>query len=324
MAFGRGTRADRFNLFHAKFGSAMTLALIAGPGGVPPHLVRTLLARGEVPLICEVAQHPSDIVGDLPRSRFRLETFGSLVQELTARGITRLCIAGALRRPDMDPLLIDAATAACLPRLQAALGRGEDATLREIIAIIEEAGIDVVGAAEIAPDLLPDAGLMTGKVPDEVAADLTAAQAAHTEMLRTESGHAVVAREGRAVAQEDARGIDAMLRDLATPPETGGGWTLDPFDLADQVIGGTADWLSGRDTETRPTGGVLYAAPRPGQDLRADMPVIGPETARLARDAELSGIVIEAGGVMLLAPETVRETLAAAGMFLWVRPADRG
>jgi hypothetical protein len=33
--------------------------------------------------------------------------------------------------------------------------------------------------------------------------------------------------------------------------------------------------------------------------------------------------VIAAGGVILLAPETVRETLAAGRLFLWVRPADR-
>lgn len=302
----------------------MTLAIIAGQGEVPRHLVRTLLARGEVPLVCELPQSPSEVVGDLPRLSFRFETFGSLVQDLTARGITRLCIAGAQPRPDVNPSLIDAATTPYLPRLQAALGRGDDSTLREIIAIIEEAGIDVAGAVEIAPDLLPEAGVLTGELPDGGSADLAAAQAAHVEMARTGPGQAVVARGGRVVAQEDARGTDAILRELASSPKAGGGWTLDPFDLADQVIGGTADWLSGQDAQQDQSGGILYTAPRPGQDLRADTPVIGPETARLAREARLSGIVIAAGGVILLAPETVRETLAAGRLFLWVRPADPG
>lgn len=300
----------------------MTLALVAGQGGVPPLLVKTLLARGEVPLVCELAQSPSEVMGDLPRVHFRLETFGSFLQELIARGITRLCIAGTLRRPDVDPSMIDAATTPYLPRLQAALGRGEDATLREIIKIIEEAGIDVVAPPDIAPDLLPEAGLLTGALPDGIAADLAAAQAAHAEMARTGSGHSVVARDGRVVAQEDARGTNAMLRGLASPPEAGGGWSFDPFDLADQVIGGTADWLSGQDAQQVQTGGILYTAPRPGQDLRTDMPVIGPETARLACDTRLSGLVIKAGGVILLAPDAVRETLAAGRLFLWVRPVD--
>ena len=91
------------------------------------------------------------------------------------------------------------------------------------------------------------------------------------------------------------QGVDAMLREFAAPPDTGGGWTLDPFDLADQVIGGTADWLSGQDAQQDRTGGILYIAPRPGQDRRADVPVIGPEIAHRAVEARLSGTVIEAG-----------------------------
>ncbi|MFO7757557.1 MAG: UDP-2,3-diacylglucosamine diphosphatase LpxI [Roseovarius sp.] len=298
----------------------MTLALVAGQGGVPPHLVRTLLARGEVPLVCEMAQCPSEIVGDLPRVHFRLETFGSLVNDLVARGITRLCIAGGLPRPAVDPSLIDPATTTYLARLQAALGRSEDVILREIIAIIEEAGIDVVGAIDIAPDLLPEAGLQTGAVSEGIEVDLAAAQAAHADMARTGPGQAVVARGGHVVAREGARGTEAMLRELAAAKDAGGGWTLDPFDLADQVIGGAADWLSAQDAGDATSGGILYVAPRPGQDLRADMPLFGPGIARAAVEARLRGIVIEAGGVMLLSPEMVRDTLAAAGLFLWVRP----
>ncbi len=302
----------------------MRLALIAGPGDVPPHLVKALLARGEVPLVCEMVTDPSNIPGDLPRVSFRVETFGSLVQDLVARRIRRLCIAGRISLRAVDPSLIDAATTAHLPRLQATFGRGEDATLREIVAIIEEAGIEVMGAVDIAPDLLPAPGLLTGTPPEAIETDMAAAQSAHADMTRTGPGHAVVVRGGRVVAQEDARGIDAMLRDLAAPKDAGGDWTFDPFDLADQVIGGAADWLSAQDTEAAATGGVLYIAPRTGQDRRVDLPLLDPATARAAVAARLNGIVIEADGVMLLAPDTVRKALADAGLFLWVRPSGPG
>ena len=85
------------------------------------------------------------------------------------------------------------------------------------------------------------------------------------------------------------------------------------------MIGGAADWLSGQDGAPE-AGGLLYIAPRPGQDLRVAMPVVGPETARGVVRARLDGIVIAAGGVMLLHPEEVRGILGAAGCFLWVRP----
>ncbi|WP_297773442.1 UDP-2,3-diacylglucosamine diphosphatase LpxI [uncultured Roseovarius sp.] len=301
----------------------MTLALIAGQGGVPPHLVKSLLARGEVPLICEMAQFPSEVTGDLPRLGFRLESFGNFLAELRARGITRLCMAGAMRRPAVDPSLIDAATAPYIPRLQGALAKGDDGLLREIIAIFETSGIEVIGAAGIAPDLLPEPGLRIGGLPDGIAADLAAAVAALDQMGRDDLGQAVVVRAGRVVAREDERGTDAMLADLTKDGDSGGGWSLDPFDIADQMIGGAADWLSGQDSPTE-TGGLLYKAPKPGQDLRADMPVIGPDTARRVVAAGLDGIVIEAGGVMLLEPEDVRGVLAVAGLFLWVRPGGTG
>src|SRR6056297_2931177 len=298
----------------------MALALIAGQGGVPPYLVQRLLARGEVPLICEVTQFHSGVTGDLPRLGFRLEGFGSFLAELQARGITRLCMAGAMPQPAVDPALIEAATMPYIPRLQGALAKGDDGLLREIIAIFEEAGIAVIGAAEIAPELLPAPGVRIGVLSEGIEADLAAATAALDRMGRDDPGRAVVVRGARVVAQEDARGTDAMLAGLSLGGEdSGGGWSLDPFDIADQMIGGAADWLSGQDSVPE-SGGLLYMAPRPGQDLRADMPVIGPETARAVVTARLDGIVIEAGGVMLLHPEEVCGILGAARCFLWVRP----
>ncbi|SEM11880.1 hypothetical protein SAMN04488077_102142 [Roseovarius tolerans] len=298
----------------------MALALIAGLGGLPPYLVKVLLARGEVPLVCELVQFLSEVTGDLPRLGFRLEGFGSFLAELQVRGITRLCLAGAMRRPVVDPAFVDAATAPFIPRLQGAMAKGDEGLLREIIAIFEEVGIAVIGAAEIAPELLPAPGVRTGVLPEGIEAGLAAATAALERMSRDDPGRAVVVRGARVVAQEDARGTDAMLAGLSVGGEdSGGGWSLDPFDIADQMVGGAADWLSGQDSVPE-SGGLLYLAPRPGQDPRADMPVIGPETARAVVTARLDGVVIAAGGVMLIHPEEVRGILGAAGCFLWVRP----
>ena len=253
----------------------MSLALIAGQGGVPPHLVRVLLAGGEVPVLCEVEQFPSQIAGDLPRLGFRLETFGSLLDTLRARGVTRLCMAGAMQRPAVDPARIDAATAPLVPRLSAAMAKGDDGTLREIVAIIEEAGIAVIGAAEIAPDLLPEAGVLAGALHPDVRAAMPAAGAALAEMGRADAGQALVMRGTTVIAREDARGTDAMLDDLAQ----GDDWTLDPFDIADRALGSAADWLSGG-AGAPDAPAFLYKAPKPGQEMRVDMPVIGPDTAR--------------------------------------------
>ncbi len=69
-------------------------------------------------------------------------------------------------------------------------------------------------------------------------------------------------------------------------------------------------------------GGVFVKAPKPIQDRRVDLPVIGPETVVAAADAGLNGIVIEAGGVMVLSKEETIRIADETGLFLWVREAD--
>jgi len=46
--------------------------------------------------------------------------------------------------------------------------------------------------------------------------------------------------------------------------------------------------------------GVLAKGPKPGQELRVDMPVIGPRTVEQAAAAGLAGVVVEAGAVLVL------------------------
>lgn len=304
----------------------MTLALIAGQGGLPPHLVRVMLARGEVPVICEIEQFPSDVKGELPRLSFRLETLGSFIATAKDIGVTQVCMAGAMRRPPIDPSKIDAATMPLVPKVQAALANsGDDSTLRIFTEIFEEAGIEVIGAADIDPSLLPPEGV-TGTLPDGVEQDSAVAEAALAELAAADAGQAVVVRKGRVIAREDARGTDAMLSDLC-PGTPDHGMSDDPFDMIGGVLDSVADWLSGPVAEARAAedtsdGGILFKAPKPAQELRVDMPLIGLGTVMRAAEAGLAGIVIEAGGVMILDPDGVAEVLRAQGMFLWVRPRD--
>ncbi|MEM7074200.1 MAG: UDP-2,3-diacylglucosamine diphosphatase LpxI [Pseudomonadota bacterium] len=307
----------------------MTLALIAGQGGLPPHLVDVLRARGEVPLICETEQHPSDVTALVPRLRFRLEELGTLLELLRDMGVGRLCMAGAMRRPPVDPARIDAATLPLVPRVQAALAQGDDATLRAFVAIFEEAGLHVVGAAELDPALLPGAGVQAAVPADDVEAEIALATAALDDMAKADLGQAVVVCATRVIAREQDSGTDAMLAGLIPDRDAGPEVTADPLGAVGHMLDNVADWLGGPAAEaarrTLPAqGGLLYKAPKPGQELRVDMPVIGPDTVMHAAAAGLRGIVIEQGGVMVMDAKRVHDMLDRAGLFLLVRPRTTG
>ena len=63
-------------------------------------------------------------------------------------------------------------------------------------------------------------------------------------------------------------------------------------------------------------GGVLVKRPKPGQDLRVDMPSIGPETLRGAARAGLAGVAIAAGAVLVLDRAATLAAAEEAGLFL--------
>ncbi len=261
------------------------LALIAGTGALPGEIA----SRHPAALVCEMAGVPVAGVETHDRIGYRIETLGTLLAELRARGVTELCFAGAMTRPRVDPAAIDAATAPLLPGLVAAMAQGDDATLRAVLALFEAHGLAVRGAHEIAPDLLPGAGVL-GSVPiaDGHRRDAARAEDVQRAMARVDTGQACVVRGGLCIGIEALPGTDWML-----------------------------DSLSGQEA----AGGLLFKAPKPGQERRVDLPLIGPETVIRAARAGLSAIVIEAGGVMLIGRDAALALADRHGIALWVREA---
>lgn len=256
------------------------LALIAGRGGLPGAIAAAVAHR---PLVCALEGSPPDTLR--PDRIIQLEKLGGFVKWLKRQGVSELCLCGGVSRPPLRWWRLDGATLALVPRIRRALARGDDGALRIALDLFEQEGFRVLGAHEVAPQLLmPPRTLGT---PFDDAGEL-AALGDHVSAAqgRADLGQSSVLRGGRVVAREDARGTDAMLAGLPAGP--------------------------GRD-------GILYKAPKPGQDRRADLPTIGPDTVSGAARAGLAGIVIEAGGVIVLDQPGVTDRLAETGLFLWSR-----
>ncbi|MCZ8154027.1 MAG: LpxI family protein, partial [Rhodobacteraceae bacterium] len=105
-------------------------AIIAGAGGLPAAVMAAMAERPFVAALEGFA--PAGVEPDL---RFRVERLVPFLRALEDAGVTRVCFAGAVQRPRLDPALFDPDTATMVPRLLAAMGQGDDATLREVLAI---------------------------------------------------------------------------------------------------------------------------------------------------------------------------------------------
>jgi DUF1009 family protein len=265
------------------------LALIAGRGRLPVLVAEA--APGA--LVCEMEGTASEAPGE--RLPWRVERLGTLLATLRERGVARVCLCGALHRPKLDLAAVDGATMPLLGRIAAALPRGDGATLRAAVSLIEEAGIEVVAPHALRPDLLPEEGVLEGEPTNQARVDAERAGEILAALGTADVGQGCVVAAGLCLAVEALPGTDHMLA----------------------VVAG----LGGRRPDPGRGRGLLMKAPKPGQDRRVDLPAIGPETVRAAAAAGLGGIVVEAGGVLVLDVPAVRDSAREAGLFLWVRAA---
>ncbi|MFV0292538.1 MAG: LpxI family protein [Paracoccus sp. (in: a-proteobacteria)] len=260
-------------------------AIIAGQGALAPAVASIL----DNPVVAAL----EGFAPPIPHQTFRLERLVPFFDWLGEQEVSRVIFAGAVRRPRLDPEAFDPRTASLVPRILTAMQSGDDAALREVIALFEESGFEVVGTADIAPDLVPGPGILVGEPTAADIADADCAARIVQGLGALDLGQGAVVAQGLCLAVETLPGTAAML-----------------------------DFVAGhKDMRPRPNGarGVFWKAPKPGQDRRIDLPAIGPDTVDQVVSAGLAGIAWEAGGVILLAPEKVRERARKAGIFLWAR-----
>lgn len=262
------------------------LAILACGGALPVALAA---ARPDA-LCVTFAGVPHGLGADT--QEHRIERLGALFDALRDAAVTQVVLAGALARPALDPARFDSVTMALAPRLSAAFGAGDDGLLGTVIAIFEEQGFAVLGAHDLLPDLTAADGLRLGPEPDaQDEADAARAADILIALSPLDIGQGCVVAGGQCLGIETAQGTDALLRFVAQ---------TDPA----------------RRPEAR---GVFVKAAKRGQDLRVDMPVIGPATIEACAGAGLAGLMIEPGRVMILDRDRTLAALRQSGLFLIAR-----
>lgn len=252
------------------------LAILAAGGQVPLQVAAAARAAGRDVLIIGLEGEAGEEIKAFPHAMAKWGQIGRVEELIRAHGAREVVVIGSVsRRPDFSSMAVDLGTLRYLPRLIRGMLGGDDTILANFARFAEERGYRIVGAHEVAPDLVAKAGPVAGRAPSGGAlADARLALAAARTIGLIDVGQAAVAVNGRVVALEAAEGTDAMLDRVET-----------------LRANGRVTW-SGR-------AGVLAKRSKPQQDLRLDMPAIGPRTVEAMARVGLAGIAIEAGRVMI-------------------------
>ena len=229
-----------------------------------------------------------------PHLLVRLGAVGQILAAFREHGCTELVLIGGVQRPSLLDLRPDAEGVRVLARIGRAAFGGDDSLLRAVVRILHEEGFHVTGAQDVIADVLAPEGVLTRVAPDSQAlSDVAQGMAIARALGAADVGQGVVVQQGMVLAVEAIEGTDAMLDRCAGLARSG-------------------------------PGGVLVKVVKPGQDRRADLPTVGPETIRRAHAARVRGIAYEANGTLMAGRNECVATADATGLFLLGFPPDSG
>lgn len=277
----------------------MKLGLIAGGGALPVTLAERCMAAGRPLFVLRLKGFADPALLRFEGAEVGLAELGGAIAALKRAGCGAVCMVGDVARPDFAALKPDLRGLRALPGAIAAARQGDDALLRFLLGEFEREGFRVEGAHEVAAGLTLAPGPLGRHAPTpEQQADLNRAMETARALGRLDVGQGAVVCDGVVLAVEAQEGTDAMLARVADLPAA----------------------LHGSPGALR---GVLAKAPKPIQELRMDMPVIGVRTVEGAAAAGLAGIAGEAGAVLVLDREAVAARADALGLFVYGVGAER-
>lgn len=273
------------------------LALICGGGTLPLAIADSVSARGR-PVVLFPLHGAADAAGidRYPHHWLYLGQGGKFRRLARAAGCRDVVLIGAIVRPALWQIRPDFTTLMEFPRLVAAFRGGDDHLLSSIGGLFERYGFRLLGAHDVAPEILmPEGSIGSGLPSDGDRADIALGFAYLRAAGSFDVGQAAVVAGRHVLAVEAAEGTDAMLARVAEMRASG---------------------------RVRSTGtGVLVKAPKANQDRRFDMPSIGPRTVEAAARAGLAGIAVVAGATIVAEPEQLIAAANRARLFVVGVPA---
>jgi DUF1009 family protein len=275
------------------------LGIICGGGSIPLAVANAVEARGRPVMLFPLHGFADKAVERFPHQWVHLGAVGRLLSGLRKAGCRDVVLIGSLVRPRPWHVRFDLTTVFVLAKLVPHFRGGDDRLLKAVAAMFEERGFRLLGAHEVAPEILMNDGV-AGRVQPDVSAkaDIEVGRKLLQAIGPYDVGQAVAVANRHVVAVEAAEGTAGMLARVA------------------EMRGNGRLKLSART-------GVLVKAPKPGQDRRVDLPAIGPDTVAQAKAAGLAGIAVEAGSTVVADASALIRAADKAGLFVLGFPPKR-
>ena len=276
------------------------LGLVAGAGQLPLLVARGARAAGRRLAIVGLRGWAAPELRELAdvfawRGVVRL---GGWLRTLRGAGCREAIMVGRVRKADMFALPRWRQWLLYLPDLTSirvwyfgTRDKRNHSLLRAVATEMQRQGVPLIDSTHYCQDALAQPGVLTpGSPPRRVLDDAEWAWPLLKQVAALDIGQALAVKEREVIAVEAIEGTDALI---------------------------------GRAGELCPAGGwTLVKAAAHQQDMRFDVPTIGPDTIENLNAARAAGLVIEAGKTLILDRERTLTLAARYHIAVIARPSE--
>ncbi len=258
------------------------IGLIAGGGALPLEFVRSVKEHGDQIVVFALNNMASTELDEVADTVHWLGTrqYAKFVLLLLKERIRKIAFVGKVdksviyRENELDKTSLEA--------LKGVKNRKDYSILEEATRRLGQLGVEVVDGIKYLSHLLPEKGLLGEAVPDDrIKGDVDFGYEAAKKLAGMDIGQTVVVKDKAIVAVEAMEGTDSTI------------------DRAGAIAG---------------EGCVMIKVSRPNQDMRWDVPTVGPETmGRLVRNG-FSAVAIESGKMFLVEREKFLDMADKSGI----------
>ena len=289
-------RSEALMAHHGASSNKEPIGLIAGWGRFPVQVAQALVRGGHRVCCIAITGHAStDLESICDHVCWSgVGKLGGHIRYFQRNGVGSVTMAGKLFKADLlyrgSVWIRHFPDFTCVRTLGPYLvGRQRDARDDSLLLAITnayaKAGMNICAATQFAPELLVNQGQLAGPIANaRLKSDIAAGWQIAKQMGQLDIGQAITIKDGTVIAVEAIEGTDACIERTGQLCKRGG-------------------W-------------ALVKVSKPQQDMRFDVPTIGPQTIERVRDAKGSAIVIEAGKTIIVDQVETFELARKAGITL--------
>ena len=253
-----------------------------------------LILQGHELIVVRLPCSKIKIIKNINYIDAKYEEIDKTFDVLKEKNVHDIALIGYVERPEINITKVSLGSQKILMNVFSMLTKGDGEIFVAVRNMLIEQNFKLVKVQDFLPELTLSSGSYgTNSIDKQVLDEIEGGLKLFLKYAKLDIGQSLILQGGHCLGIETITGTDEMIKALINYKKK-----------------------NTKQSQKNYSEGILIKGSKPDQILHIDTPVIGPNTIKLAKKAQLKGLVIESHKVILLNKDLLLNMLRDYNMFL--------